>query len=214
MWTIVETGDGTNTLYNSDLNESYHSRFGAVQESQHVFIRNGLLASHAGSSIHVFEIGLGTGLNALLSAAVANDARQIHYTAIEAHPLEEDIIAQLNYASADGLFADIHQAPWGESVEITPYFTLNKIKADFCAYAPQQTYDVLYYDAFAPDVQPELWTAAVWTKLAAMTRKDGVLVTYCAKGVVRRGLEAAGFAMERLPGPPGKREMLRGIKLH
>lgn len=212
MWKIIDTDDGSKTLYNADLNESYHSRFGAVQESQHVFIHNGLRACYDRSPIHIFELGLGTGLNALLTAQAAGNDRCVCYTAIEAHPLQDDIVRQLNYAADNQLFTRIHRAPWGRSVEITEHFTLNKINADFCVYAPQQSYDVLYYDAFAPDVQPELWTDEVWAKLAAMTRAGGILVTYCAKGAVRRGLDAAGFAMERLPGPPGKREMLRGVK--
>ncbi|RAU84090.1 tRNA (5-methylaminomethyl-2-thiouridine)(34)-methyltransferase MnmD [Pontibacter arcticus] len=218
---IRQTKDGSNTLYLPDLNEHYHSVHGALQESQHVFIKHGL--EHVLSSkkdIKILEVGFGTGLNAILTFPCAL-ARQsfIQYDTLEKFPLPMDVIAQLSYEKLIlnpellDAFNQMHLAPWNEPVELIPYFTLQKINEtleEFCP--PDSYYDIVYFDAFAPDKQPELWTDDIFAKLYKAIRPGGLLVTYCAKGSFKRSLKAAGFEVEALPGPPGKREMTRGNK--
>jgi len=218
---IRQTKDGSNTLYVPALNEHYHSVHGAWQESQHVFIKHGLehvLA--AKKDLKILEVGFGTGLNAILTFPFAL-ARQavIQYDTLEKFPLTEDVIAQLQYQKLIlnpelyEVFLQMHSAPWNTPVELIPQFTLQKMHETLEAFAPPAAYyDVVYFDAFAPDKQPELWTDQLFAKLCKATRPGGVLVTYCAKGAFKRSLRAAGFAVEALPGPPGKREMTRGTR--
>ena len=208
MERIIEyTADGSATLFVPELNEHYHSVKGALTESSHIFIDMGLKAS-ASPAPHILEIGFGTGLNALLTLIEAErSGRQIHYTGIE---LEQ---------TAQWMKA-LHTSPWGEGVRITPHFTLRKIQGDFTimdrsSLITDRTslFSLLYFDAFAPEKQPEMWTQELFDELYVMMEEEGILTTYCAKGVVRRMLQAAGFIVERLPGPPGgKREILRAKK--
>lgn len=218
---LITTSDGSHTLLLSGVEEHYHSVHGAVQESQHVFIRAGLdevLQRQRG--VRILEIGFGTGLNAWLTLLAGSDA-MIQFTSLEAYPVAMELAVQLNYPQQPGAagsperFAALHGAAWNEEVAISPEFTLLKLDLRLEAFAPAaESVDLIYFDAFAPNVQPELWTAEVFAKLFAAAAPGAVLTTYCAKGQVRRNMVAAGFVVERLQGPPGKREMLRARKPH
>lgn len=210
---IEQTEDGSATLFVPELNEHYHSVKGAHTESQHIFIDMGLKAC-ALPQPHILEIGFGTGLNALLTLEAAEaEKRPVHYTGIELYPLSWAEVDALKY-SGNPLFETLHAAPWGEDVNITPYFTLRKMQEDVVRLKVENDkFDVVYFDAFAPEKQPEMWNEDVFRKLYACIHPNGILTTYCAKGVIRRLLQSIGFKVERLPGPPGgKREILRATK--
>ncbi len=219
---IRETKDGSTTLFVPELNEHYHSVNGALQESQHVFIRAGLeyiMADY--ESIKLLEIGFGTGLNALLSLQQAfTFTGKIIYDTLEKYPLEADLITQMHFEKfilnpelLDYLPA-LHAALWHEPVPIAPNFILQKIEADLTTYIlPPNYYTLVYFDAFAPEKQPELWTDAIFEKLYKSMAAGGIVVSYCAKGSFKRSLKAAGFKVEALPGPIGKREMTRAVKV-
>ncbi len=219
---IIRTDDGSHTLSLPGKDEHYHSTYGALNESRHVFIAAGLREAMKMSSetLSVLEIGFGTGLNALLSYnETKHAARKLRYTAIEAFPLEKEIWEKLNYPEmlqgeeSHKIFDKMHRANWDEAIGITPFFELKKLNADLRDFdAPAQSFDLVYFDAFAPDVQPELWTQDIFRKVCQMARPGGILVTYSCKGVVKRALKSAGFSIEKLPGPKGKREMLRARK--
>lgn len=218
MITLEPTADGSNTLFVPELDEHYHSVKGALTESQHIFIQMGLNHSQA-KSPHVLEIGFGTGLNAFLTLLEAEkQQRKVSFTSIERYPLKEDIVRKLGYPEIiapekSEKFYALHTAPWNQFVEISPCFTLHKIEGDFTHFDFQSHYDVVYFDAFAPEKQPEMWSQPLFDRLYRQMNPGGILTTYCAKGVVRRMLQAAGFTVERLPGPPGgKREILRANK--
>ena len=218
------TADGSPTLYVPALDEHYHSRHGAAQESQHVFIEAGLaplLAAGLGLAglLRVLEVGLGTALNALLTLETAQEAGAlIEYDGYETFPLPAAAVAALALQWADkpalsSAFKQLHAAPWGSVVEIDETLFLTKIQqpvqeADLAT----DFYNLIYFDAFAPEKQPELWTEAVFAKLYAAAAPGAVLVSYCAQGQFRRNLRAAGWLTEKLPGPPGKREMTRARK--
>ena len=211
---IEHTEDGSATLFVPELNEHYHSVKGARTESQHIFIDMGLKAS-AAPQPHVLEIGFGTGLNALLTLeAAGQEKRPVHYTGIELYPLAWEEVNALGY-SDNPSFERLHTASWEEDVEISPYFTLRKIKGDAntvinSSFSPS----VVYFDAFAPEKQPEMWNEQLFRSLYVTMNTGGILTTYCARGVIRRLLQAVGFRVERLPGPPGgKREILRATKV-
>ena len=215
---LEQTADGSYTLYVPELDEHYHSVKGALTESQHIFIDMGLKHSSI-TAPHILEIGLGTGLNCVLTLLEAKESqRHVYYTGIERYPLNEEIIRKLNYPSIIGKECEedyfaIHQAPWEEDVCLSPWFTLHKLEGDFTHYSFEQKYDIIYFDAFAPEKQPEMWEQSLFDNLYQVLNEGGILTTYCAKGVVRRMLQTAGFKVERLPGPPGgKREILRAIK--
>jgi len=214
---LESTADGSHTLFVPDLNEHYHSVNGAWQESKHVFIEAGL-NQLSKSEISIFEVGFGTGLNAFLTLIEAEKTgKSIHYTALELYPLTLELANSLNYAALiapekKAIFETLHLSNWGEEVWITPYFCLKKENVDLCKYVFRKKYDLIYFDAFAPDKQPEMWELKLFEELFENTNEGGILTTYCAKGSVRRALQAAGYAVERLQGPPGKREMLRGNK--
>ncbi len=214
---LEETKDGSHTLYVPAMDEHYHSVNGARQESMHVFIEAGLRQVQI-SSINVLEVGFGTGLNAFLTLLEAEQSnRTVHYTSLELYPLSEEVVAHLNYGQLIApekaeLFTKLHQAEWGKEVQITSNFYLHKINCDLCQSKFEENYDLIYFDAFAPDKQPEMWQPELFQRLFDHTRTGGILTTYCAKGVVRRAMQAAGYKVERLPGPPGKREMLRAVK--
>ncbi|WP_044262984.1 tRNA (5-methylaminomethyl-2-thiouridine)(34)-methyltransferase MnmD [Bacteroides timonensis] len=217
---IERTEDGSATLFVPELDEHYHSVKGARTESQHIFIDMGLKAS-AAPQPHVLEIGFGTGLNALLTLEVAEqDARPVHYTGIELYPLAWEEVDALGYSN-NPLFKQLHTAPWEEDVKISPHFTLRKIKGDANTVINEElrvvnssfSPSVVYFDAFAPEKQPEMWNEQLFRSLYVYINTGGILTTYCAKGVIRRMLQAVGFRVERLPGPPGgKREILRATK--
>ncbi|MCQ2229473.1 MAG: tRNA (5-methylaminomethyl-2-thiouridine)(34)-methyltransferase MnmD [Bacteroidales bacterium] len=214
---IQLTDDGSQTLYVPSLDEHYHSVKGALTESLHIFIKSGLHHS-AKPSPRILEIGFGTGLNALLTVAEAIHDRDIHYTSLERYPLSQAIVSQIDYASLvdksiSPFFQQLHDAPWNTTIDILPTFHLLKVETDFTTYQFTNTYDLIYYDAFAPEKQPEMWTQDIFHRMYAILNPGGILVTYCAKGIVRRMLQSAGFTVERLPGPPaGKREILRATK--
>ncbi len=214
------TADGSSTIFMPELEENYHSIYGAVQESMHVFIESGLFQLSTRKTIHIFEMGFGTGLNCLLSLLYSKHEEMFYY-ALEKYPLDEEIYSQLNYAELLkkddnrllNIFSDIHTLEWDQKlVEISPGFFLAKERGDITSFQSGQRFDLIYFDAFAPQVQPGLWTADIFQKMHDILLPEGILVTYCAKGSVRRNLIQAGFQAERLPGPPGKREMLRAIR--
>ena len=223
---IIVTGDGSHSVRIPEMNVTYHSIHGAIQESRHVFIQAGLIDSevfdYRGVN-HVLETGFGTGLNALLTLIEADKHQnRIYYTAIEPHPLNEKEISHLNYCeqlnqpSYQPYFEKMHKVGWEEMYEITDNFRLTKKRCSLADYSvdssSENTFFLIYFDAFAPNAQPELWTKKIFEKLYNMMLPGGILVTYCSKGDVRRALQAAGFNVEKLPGPLKKREMLRGRK--
>lgn len=210
---IFVTEDGSNSLYLPEFDETYHSRHGAVQESLHVFIENGL-KTVSKENIKILEFGFGTGLNALMTL-INSKEKYIEYTGIEKFPLDITLLNQLNYAKSEEelvLFEKIHLADWNKKVVITDDFTLEQIKSDFIRFQSDEKFDIIYFDAFAPRVQPELWTKEIFEKTFRLLSKEGILVTYCAKGSVKRTLKEVGFKVISLPGPPGKREMTKAVK--
>lgn len=217
---IKNTGDGSLTLFLPEMNEQYHSLNGALTESEHVFIDKGY-NFHSSPIPVVFEVGFGTGLNCLLTAHQAQlQQRKTFYITIEKFPVDRKLIKTLNYGSliqGEGslLFKKIHDCSWNIPVEISSWFTLLKLNNDFTTqnwFFPKKC-DIIYFDAFGPDKQPEMWAGEIFARLFENLSDDGVLVTYSAKGEVRRRLLNAGFYVEKLPGPAGKKEMLRGIKI-
>jgi tRNA U34 5-methylaminomethyl-2-thiouridine-forming methyltransferase MnmC len=218
---IRETKDGSTTLYVPELNEHYHSVNGALQESLHVFIRAGLeYALQYHRPIKLLEVGFGTGLNALLTLQyVLGKPYEVVYEALEKFPVSVELVNQmrfdkfiLNPELLDYL-PQLHTAPWHEPVPVLPNFELRKIQNDLVTYTlPSDYYNLIYFDAFAPEKQPELWTDEIFKKLYDALQDGGILVSYCAKGSFKRSLKTAGFAVASLPGPAGKREMTRAVK--
>lgn len=216
---IIITGDGSTTIQLEEWNEQYHSKHGAIQEAYHVFIEKGL-KSVKGVKINILEIGFGTGLNALITYLEAvKRGVTIDYLGVEAYPVANDEITLLNYIGELGdpslrpVFEHMHAIPWECSVDIPPNFSLKKQQSNFLDLNIKDLFNLIYFDAFGPRVQPELWTTAMFQKMYQALQKGGVLVTYSAKGSVRRAMQEVGFMVERLPGPPGKREMLRATKM-
>ncbi len=212
----IETRDGSHTLFNEKAGEHYHSVFGAVQESEHIFIRAGLDACHpAPETLQVLEIGFGTGLNALLSMQWAEKHGQsIRYLGLEAFPLSQKQLEPLNYpdmlSTDKSLFMKMHDSPVVRQLSL--HFALQVLHEKFQDFsADNSTFHVVFFDAFSPDSQPEMWTVEGFRKLYNALVPDGILVTYSCKGDVKRALKAAGFSLEKLPGPPGKREFLRAF---
>lgn len=214
------TSDGSHSLYLPGMDEQYHSRHGAIQESSHVFIQNGLAeAVKRESDISILEVGLGTGLNAFLTYLYARQ-HQLHitYDAIEAFPLSIELIQKLNYpevlkaAESRNTFEVMHKADDQQSIEINADFVFKKYIQTLQQFRSDRKYDLIYFDAFAPEKQPELWEEAIFQKMYDALNPNGILVTYCAKGYVRRNMIAASFTVERIPGPPGKRQMMRARK--
>ena len=216
---LATTEDGSLTVFAPTFGEHYHSTHGARQESEHIFLRLGLLhrleeLPVTDRPLRLFEVGLGTGLNALLTkVAVEKAKRPLCYYSIERYPLEEELASQLAYSDlpTEDLRA-IHEAPWGEDISLSPYFMLHKIQGDLTASSFPTGLDLIYFDAFSPESQPELWEEGIFRRLFEASSPGAVLTTYCAKGEVRRRLQRAGFLVERLPGPPGKREVLRATR--
>jgi tRNA U34 5-methylaminomethyl-2-thiouridine-forming methyltransferase MnmC len=214
---IILTEDGSSSLFVPELNEQYHSRFGAITESLHIYIGYGLNALHS-NAISIFELGFGTGLNAFLTLTKANSSQmRIHYDTIELYPLPLSITNYLDYparieGSDPNVYRKLHEAEWGKETEISPLFTIKKLLQDFSEYIFERNYDLIYFDAFAPSVQPELWTQERFNKISEAMAPGAILVTYSAMGDVRRRLISAGLEVKRLPGPPGKREILQAHK--
>ena len=214
---IVATEDGSSTLCVPGLNECYHSVHGAIQESMHIFIRNGV-ESCGKSDLRILEAGFGTGLNALLALLDARkNNRRVEYHSFEKYPLTRGEAAALNYpgllgTEAGGWFRELHEAPWDEDAEILPCFRLHKHLADFGEVSLPPDFDLVFFDAFSPDVQPRLWGEDVLGRFCCALKPGGVFVTYCVKGAVKQTLRRLGMTVKRLPGPPGKREMLRAVK--
>lgn len=216
---IIASEDGSHTLYNRILDETYHSIHGAKTESLHVFINSGIRLVPK-KEISIMEIGMGTGLNALLTYLYqkSNDELQsVYYHALELYPLPDETIEGLNYiqdlsTEEKSFFRNIHSAEWNKETILTDEYTLHKIQADLIEFTPNFMYDVIYFDAFAPDVQPQLWAKEIFRRLYEHLNLGGVLTTYSAKGQLRRDLIEVGFRVERRPGPPGKREMIVAFK--
>lgn len=209
------TADGSTTLYIKRLDEHYHSVKGALTESQHIYRDCAFMHRATGEPIRLLEIGFGTGLNAAVTAMAAGEANPVHYITLEKYPLEAQLIETLGYSDivdADILGA-IHDAPWNLPTAITPYFTLEKREADYLTDELPCSIDVVYFDAFAPEKQPEMWSQEAFERLFRVLNEGAVLTTYCAKGNIRRLLAQLGMVVERLPGPVGgKREILRASK--
>ncbi|MEN8929202.1 MAG: tRNA (5-methylaminomethyl-2-thiouridine)(34)-methyltransferase MnmD [Flavobacteriales bacterium] len=210
--TIKNTADGSHTLYNNEIDETYHSTHGAIQEANHVFIQNGISLVDK-DKISVLEVGFGTGLNAILTHDYAKiSAKTVEYLGLESYPLGNKIISQLNYKSEIenfdlNAFTRMHEIPWDESKEIDSFFYLNKMHQTLQDFTPEKEFDVIYYDAFGPRAQAEMWEKNLFKKLYETLSIQGILVTYCAMGQFKRDLKAVGFQVECVPGPPGKREM-------
>lgn len=213
---LLVTGDGSHSLVNHELNETYHSRHGAVQESTHVFLRQGFDQLNR-SSIRLLEIGFGTGLNAWLTwQAAVTKKITVDYESLETQPLPSHIWQALNYASQvrNSDFQRLHTAAWDSRVPLDSFFSIHKREVSLLTCAlTGSAYDLVYFDAFAPQKQPELWQTPVLAKVAEAMVSGGVFVTYCAKGQVKRDLRSVGLQVETVPGPPGKREMIRAIKM-
>ncbi|SFS98503.1 tRNA U34 5-methylaminomethyl-2-thiouridine-forming methyltransferase MnmC [Porphyromonadaceae bacterium NLAE-zl-C104] len=221
MQHILETTeDGSHTLYVPELDEHYHSTHGAIQESLHVYLEAGL--HHCDKSeINLLEIGFGTGLNAFLTLLdTEKSGKTVKYTTLERYPVSITEAEMFNYSKLldplqEEKFIQLHSSPWEEWVEITPDFHLKKLQMDIKGldkFQPGTAFDVIYYDAFAPEKQPHMWTQEIFNRLYSLSNPGAVLTTYCAKGAVRRILQSAGYQVERLPGPPGKREILQAVK--
>ena len=206
------TGDGSHSVELPGRGITYHSRHGAIQESRHIFLQLGYRVVRSDGPVRILELGFGTGLNAFLTFL---EGMPVRYHALEPDPLPLELVTALNYPGLLGrgdLFLALHEAPWGEWAPLGPLGHLKKTKMSILDFEAEQGYDLIYYDAFAPDFQPELWTPALLKRLYSMLRPGGIWVSYCSKGEVRRGLAGAGFSVEKLPGPPGKREVLRAVR--
>lgn len=218
---IIVTEDGSHSLYNADLNETYHSFHGAVQESKHVFIKEGLDYLKIGQGlerINVLEVGFGTGLNAILTSEwAAENQVKINFTTLEPFPLQEAIFTQLNYAQffinpeIQEDFLRLHYAEWEQNFQLNFYFSILKTESKLQEFISKDKYDIIFFDAFAPNKQAEMWGLKTLEKTVGYLTKGGVLVTYCAKGQLKRDLAGLGLEVATLPGPPGKKEMVRAI---
>ena len=219
---IIKTADGSVTIHLPEWDEQYHSKHGAIQEAKHVFIKMGLTwyrEKYHPEEISILEVGFGTGLNAFITLLEAeNFGMRIKYTGVEAYPVNIEEIKDLNYVDAlsaedkYSIFNKLHSTSWETETKITDDFSLCKQQKKFQKIIENAQYNLIYFDAFGARVQPELWTEEVFEIMFKALKTEGVLVTYSAKGSVRRAMQTVGFVVERLPGPPGKREMLRAVK--
>lgn len=214
---VVETADGSSTLYSEEYKAHYHSLNGALQESRHIFIENGF-KYFSKNYLDILEVGFGTGLNAALTSAIAllNNVNTC-YTGIELHPLGEDVLEKINYKSAlseleYSNWRAINSMKWGSNCKLSDFYSILKLNKNICTAEINAKYDLIYYDAFAPEDQPEMWDKQIFQKLYFSTKPDGILITYCSKGIVKQALRDAGYKVVRLPGPVGKRHILRAIK--
>ncbi|WP_242206595.1 tRNA (5-methylaminomethyl-2-thiouridine)(34)-methyltransferase MnmD [Aestuariivivens insulae] len=221
---IIITSDGSTTIHLPEWNEQYHSKHGAIQEAYHVFIKHGLhhyyhLNFNREEAISILEIGFGTGLNTLITLLEAGKLNtKVDYTGVEAYPVAIEEALKLNYTEmledhVDlDVFKTLHSVSWEAQHDITPAFSLIKQNKFFKDIDAKAQFNIIYFDAFGSRVQPDLWTEAIFQIMYDALKPSGVLVTYSAKGSVRRAMQSVGFAVEKLPGPPGKREMLRAYK--
>lgn len=215
---IIRTKDGSTTIHIKDWDECYHSKHGAIQEAQHVFIKNGL-ALYQNQSVSILEIGFGTGLNAFITYLESKNLDlEINYVGVEAYPVSISELSAMNYVSElnaddkNAIFNLFHESNWEEKVVIDPFFTITKRQQFFQEITDCEQYDLIYFDAFGYRVQPDLWSTSIFKKMHTALRPGGKLVTYAARGVVKRSMIEVGFTVEKLPGPPGKREMFRATK--
>lgn len=215
---IIRTKDGSTTIHIKDWDECYHSKHGAIQEAQHVFIKNGL-ALYQNQSVSILEIGFGTGLNAFITYLESKKlGLEINYVGVEAYPVSISELSAMNYVSElnaddkNAIFNLFHESNWEEKVVIDPFFTITKRQQFFEEITDCEQYDLIYFDAFGYRVQPDLWSTSIFKKMHTALRPGGKLVTYAARGVVKRSMIEVGFTVEKLPGPPGKREMFRATK--
>lgn len=217
---IIKTSDGSSSVYIPEWDENYHSKHGAIQEAYHVFIKNGLDLFEDGSTISILEMGLGTGLNCMISYLESKKRNlSLDYLALEGYPLDIEMILELNHLQQlqaekeSNVYHKMLTVDWNSKHQITDHFSLTKEQVLFEDFQKRSFADLIYFDAFGARVQPELWTEAIFKKMYEALNENGVIVTYSAKGSVRRAMQTVGLEVERLPGPPGKREMLRGRKL-
>lgn len=215
---IIKTLDGSTTIHLKEWDECYHSKHGAIQEAKHVFIKNGL-SLFDDKPVSILEIGFGTGLNAFITFLESNQKKQkIDYVGVEAYPVDANEVLAMNYVTEldalefDNIFEKMHKCEWNEKTEISIDFSLTKRKQFFDEINDFETFDLIYFDAFGYRVQPELWSTEIFRKMYNSLRPNGVLVTYAARGVVKRSMIEVGFTVEKLAGPPGKREMFRASK--
>ncbi|KAF2509481.1 tRNA (5-methylaminomethyl-2-thiouridine)(34)-methyltransferase MnmD [Flavobacterium zhairuonense] len=215
---IIKTLDGSTTIHLEEWNESYHSKHGAIQEAKHVFIKNGL-SLFENNPVTILEIGFGTGLNAFITFLESERKRQtIDYVGVEAYPVNAEEVLAMNYVAElealefDNIFEKMHKSEWNEKSELSRTFSLTKRKQFFDEIDDFETFDLIYFDAFGYRVQPELWSEEIFQKMYNSLKPKGVLVTYAARGVVKRNMISVGFTVEKLAGPPGKREMFRAFK--
>lgn len=215
---IITTEDGSTTIQLVDWNECYHSTKGAIREAYHVFIKNGLDLFEK-ESISILEIGFGTGLNAFITFLESQKHnKNITYTGVEAFPIASDEVVQMNYAEQlkvpdfQSVFARMHECSWEIPIAFTSQFSLLKRKQFFNEISDVDCFDLIYFDAFGYQVQPELWSTEIFKKMYQSLHEKGVLVTYAARGVIKRSMEEAGFKVVKVPGPPGKREMMISFK--
>ncbi len=212
---ILITSDGSSTIHLPDWDEQYHSKNGSINETYHVFINSGLKLVSS-EKVSILEIGFGTGLNCFIT--YLEGKKHIDYVGVEAYPVTAEEVEKMNFISVldaekeRTVFNKIHEVSWDEKHEITDKFILTKRKQFFEDIEDVDAFDLIYFDAFGARVQPQLWTEEIFKKMFNSLKENGILVTYSAKGSVRRAMQAVGFTVERLPGPPGKREMLRAIK--
>ncbi len=217
---VIITADGSSSIYLPEWEEHYHSKHGAIQEAYHVFIKNGLDLFENGTGVSILEIGFGTGLNCFITLLESHKRDiAIAYTGVEGYPVAKEEVQQLNYVkelkaqNEEEYFEKMHQISWEKNHFLKDKFSLCKRQQFFDQIEDINSFNLIYFDAFGARVQPELWTEAIFKKMYASLKEDGVLVTYAAKGSVRRAMQAVGFLVEKLPGPPGKREMLRARKI-
>lgn len=219
---LITTSDGSHTLLNTVLNEPYHSVHGAMTESLHVFISNGLdvILKRDLPLVRILEVGFGTGLNALLTLGrTQHFTARIEYTAIETNPVDLSLIKNLNFIQDQRLkkfhkeFMALHEAPWNRSAYVTPQFEIHKIKIGLDDFESSSQFDLIYYDAFAPNKQPDMWTSEALGRVENLMSPNGIFVTYCAKGEVKRTLRSLGLTVYSVPGPPRKREMILAKKI-
>ena len=213
---IVITNDGSHSIFNAEVNETYHSKHGAIVEAEYVFIKNGLLAEKK-KQFNILEVGFGTGLNALLTAQKAQQKRiVVNYHGIELYPVPKESYIQLNFTKLIGeeksKLLQLHECKWEKEHIINNFFKLTKNEIALENYTNKTKFDIIYFDAFSPEKQAELWTAEIFQNMYDLLKEDGFLVTYCAKGVVKRTMKAVGFEIVVLDGPPGKRQMTRANK--
>ena len=216
---IIITNDGSTTIRIPEWDENYHSTHGAIQEAKHVFIKNGLDLFQNQDAISILEIGFGTGLNAFITFLETLNKEKVNYVGVEAYPISADEVLNMNYVAEldamqeSAIFNKMHESDWGEKIVLNDDFVLTKRKQFFEEIDDENKFDLVYFDAFGYRVQPELWSTAIFDKMYKSLKMNGVLVTYAARGIVKRNMIEVGFKVEKLEGPPGKREMFRARKL-